>query len=113
MDPSTPPPDGPKIEPEMAAYLGELGMFVVAENSGRWFDKALEQVAKLRGWEGTGEDLRIALVPIIGEPHKPNAWGALINSAIKSGYLTRTGERRKMRTRKSHARTTDVYVSAE
>ncbi len=109
----TGPSDHPTPDQKEAERLRDRGLYTVAVKAAPWFDKALEQVAGLRGWEGTGEDLRIALVPIIGEPHKPNAWGALINSAIKSGYLTRTGERRKMRTKKSHARTTDVYVSAE
>jgi len=90
----------------------DIALGVVAENSGPWFPRACEAVSKLVGWEGTGEDLRLLIAPIVGEPHKPNAWGALINTAIKREYLFRTGERRHMRTMRSHARMTDVYRSA-
>lgn len=89
----------------------DIALEVVAANSGKWFPRAFEQVTKLKDWEGTGEDLRLLISPIVGEPHKPNAWGALINTSIKRECLFRTGERRHMRTVKSHARTTDVYRS--
>lgn len=89
----------------------DIALGVVAENSGKWFDVAEGEISKLRNWEGTGEDLRLLITPITGEPHKPHAWGALINVAIKRKYLFRTGERRHMATVRSHARMTDVYRS--
>jgi len=82
----------------------------VTGNAGVWFDIALRYVAYLpKGWRGTGEDLRLYLIPAIGAPHSPNAWGALVAQAMQKGMLLRTGERRAMRTMKSHARRTDVY----
>lgn len=104
--------DGPDYRQALNAHdARDIALGVVAENSGAWFPRACEAVAKLSNWEGTGEDLRLLIAPVIGEPHKPNAWGALINTAIKRKYLFRTGERRHMVTVRSHARMTDVYRS--
>lgn len=91
----------------------DSGMAQVAENTGDWFDAACVQVARLRDWSGTGEDLRLRLLEVVGPPHSANAWGALIAHAIRSGWLRRTGERRPMQTVRSHARRTDVYESAD
>jgi hypothetical protein len=61
-------------------------------------------------WIGTGEDIRkMAMV----QPHSPNAWGAVINTGIRRGWLAHTGEYRKMRQASSHARETRVYVRTE
>lgn len=83
----------------------------VAINSGGWFVAAMQIVMRLpAGWTGTGEDLRVHHVqPVIGEPHKPEAWGSLVSQAKRQGWLACTGERRAMKVRKSHARMTDVY----
>ncbi len=60
-------------------------------------------------WTGTGEDLR-KLVPEQVVPHHHNAWGALILDAARKGLISRTGERRRMSERSSHARGTDVWT---
>lgn len=41
--------------------------------------------------------------------HHPNAWGAFINSALRSGLIEPTGKYRAMRDRRSHGRETRVY----
>jgi hypothetical protein len=87
-------------------------------------DEALELVArnaenfmvlgmiKIRSMDGevTGEDIRIKLSECGIKPHHHNAWGALINSAIRHGILQATGEYRHMRVKSSHARRTPVYI---
>ena len=67
-----------------------------------WNDNALTQVETLPiGWQGTGEDVRLQLN--IPEPHHPNAWGAMIRSAISRKLLQPTGVYRKTKTFKNHA----------
>ncbi len=85
----------------------------VAENSNQdgWWDEACTEVQKLRAWTGTGEDLRLLLSRMIGSPHDDHAWGALVANAKRNGWLIETGERRKMHTKKSHSRKTDVLRS--
>lgn len=92
----------------------DAGLDLVSENANAdgWWDEACDCVRSLRDWTGTGEDLRLRLRRFIGDPHDEHAWGALTARAVKQGWLVRTGERRKMRTRKSHSRKTDVYRSS-
>ncbi len=90
----------------------DAGMAIVADNTGDWWEWACEIVSELQGWSGTGEDLRDCVTFKIGKPHSPNAWGALVSRAVKTGWIVRTGERRKMKSARSHARSTDVYRSA-
>jgi len=75
-----------------------------------WQRAALERVVRLPpGWEGTGEDIRLHVLGTgLVLPHDPHAWGALINNCQIKGVLEKTGERRKMKTKTSHARSTDV-----
>lgn len=98
-------------DPDESAAARDEALDRVAENAGDWWTIACRHVAGLRGWQGTGEDLRLQLRPVIGEPHSPNAWGALVAHAVRCGWLHRTGERRPMRLVRSHARMTDVYRS--
>lgn len=84
----------------------------VADNSGDWITDARLAVTKdvPMGWTGTAEDLRLLLTEGgLRAPHHHNAWGALINGCVPR-LLRRTGQWRSMRTRKSHARQTPVYV---
>jgi hypothetical protein len=86
------------------------GMSRVAKNSGDWMSKALDAVKALpAGFEGTGEDIRLKIEPRCGKPHHHNATGALIRTAINRGML-RYVAHRQMKTEKSHARSTPVYV---
>lgn len=88
----------------------------VASRSGKWMPAAMAALRKCRGihrWpQGfTGEELRHRLL-LDGcpRPHHHNAWGALINQAVRIGLVQATGERRNMRGPRSHARSTSVYV---
>lgn len=69
-------------------------------------------IVMIRGLSGevTGEDIRIRLTAAGIKPHHHNAWGSLINEAIKLGILQPTGEYRHMRVKSSHARRTPVYT---
>lgn len=63
------------------------------------------------GWEGTGEDIRrVYYRHHTLKPHHNNAWGGVINGAIRNGYLVKTGKRPHMKQTSSHARSTDRYV---
>ena len=63
-----------------------------------------------RGWEGTGEDIRrVYFRSNTLKPKHHNAWGGVINSAVRSGVLVKTGKRKGMIASRSHSRTTDVY----
>jgi len=67
------------------------------------------------GWANTergftGEDIRVALTTMVGNPNSPNAWGALIAFAIRRNVIEATGAYRKMKCVTSHARRTMVYT---
>lgn len=81
----------------------------VAANSKGFHPTALAIVSGMGAWTGTGEDLR-KIVSLQVEPHHHNAWGALILDAARKGLISRTGERRRMGERSSHARETDVWT---
>jgi hypothetical protein len=86
----------------------------VATNNRTWMRDALRMMRGLPAGElGTAEDigrrLRWAGLP---NPTDPGAWGALIMQAIQKGLIVNTGKRRKMKARKSHARSTAVYRKA-
>jgi hypothetical protein len=87
----------------------DAALDLVAENSGRWIYEARAAVIALpTGWKGTGEDIRLKLSKWGLVPHSPNAWGALINSCIKSGLLEGI-DYDKMKDPRSHSRETKVY----
>ena len=56
------------------------------------------------GWIGIGEDIQQIIIPKIGEPHKPNAWGAVWMHAARLEYIEYTGVHLNMRKPGSHAR---------
>ena len=86
------------------------GMQQVAENARPYTQQAAELIARINpGTEWTGEDIRIHVESKIGKPHHHNAWGAIINTAVRGKVLVKTGVYRKMKTPKSHARATPVY----
>jgi hypothetical protein len=57
----------------------------------------------------TGEDVRVAIVNTVGEPHHHNAWGAMIKSAVKQRLIIPTGKWRPMKLPQSHARVSPIY----
>ncbi len=85
----------------------------VVGNAQPWSDRAAAEIRKMKNWRGTAEDLRHALRLIVGEPHHPNAWGGLIMNSVRRGELYKTGQLRKMRDPKSHARMTPVYSTGD
>jgi hypothetical protein len=93
-----------------AEQLRDDALNQVRLNADDWFMDAMFVIVRLEsGWTGTGEDIRFVIREKLPPPHSQNVYGALIFNALRSGYIVRTGERRKMRGAKSHARTTDVY----
>jgi hypothetical protein len=90
----------------------------VKNNNEQWMALALVQLRQFAlshdAWANTehgitGEDIRFMLLPHIGHPTTPKAWGALIGAAIKQGIIEATGAYRKMKDVRSHSRKTPVY----
>lgn len=82
----------------------------VEGNAGDWMEKALAAVTLLdSGRLMTGEDIRVAIVKDVGEPHHHNAWGAMIKNAIKQRLIVPTGKWRHMKLPQSHARNSPIY----
>ena len=83
----------------------------VADHSQPWMDRALAFLPLLRVEFSTvtGEQVRLWLEKRLEPPHHHNAYGALINTAIKRGILIPTGCLVPMAVKKSHARKTPVY----
>jgi len=65
--------------------------------------------ARPPGWLGTTEDVRIAVVPLVGEAAHPNAWGAVMNDAREKGWIVSTGVRPRSKMPQNHARRSDRY----
>jgi hypothetical protein len=88
----------------------DAAMAAVAAKAGSWMAEAMAAVELLPvDWTGTGEAMRIVLVNSgLTPPHHHNAWGALVNCALKRGLLGYTGEVDHMKTKKSHARRSPV-----
>jgi hypothetical protein len=85
----------------------------VSDNAGEdWHTAAMRVFRELPQGEFTGEDIRIACLVKGVIPHHHNAWGAFIMGLIRSGLVTKTGKRTKMKAPKSHARETDIYRKA-
>jgi hypothetical protein len=99
-------------EPSAAKAARDEALERVTESGGDWQDRALLMLRRLPpGFEGTGEAFRLRLITDgLDKPHHHNAWGALIRHAIRLGHLQDTGKMAHMRTVRSHARKTPVYV---
>jgi hypothetical protein len=90
----------------------------VDENNQNWMALALLQLQQLARSHGswantehgvTGEDIRVMLLPHVGHPNSPNAWGNLTMQAVRKKLIVATGEYRPMKDVRSHARKTPVY----
>ena len=80
-----------------------------------WFNRALRIIDRMR-WElneFTGEDLRGEIEARMEPAQKPQVYGALINRAVKLGYLVHTGAYAPMLRKQSHGRETKVYRSGK
>ena len=97
-----------------ARRLRDMALERVELNSQEWAAKALELIGTLRRYPGgfTGEAFRIAIENQIGPIPHPNLMGAVIMRAVKTGLIKKSGRYAPMKTPKSHARETAVYVSA-
>ena len=92
---------------ETAHDLKDHGITRTLAANGGWNEAAISAIAALPvGWIGTGEDIRVRVGE---EPAHPNAWGALINRALKADLIYPTGEYRPMTAKASHGRRTPVY----
>lgn len=87
------------------------GMERIAANNREWAFFAMAELHKVpSGWVGLPEDLWPVLIERLGKPTRPNIFGYLISEAERRGLLVKTGRRRPMRKRSSHARMTDEYM---
>lgn len=101
---------GTLFTPPPAAARRDTALAQVAEGAGPSFlERVREVLAGMDQPEFTGEDLRVQCVEAGVEPHHHNAWGATINTLVRSGQLVPTGDYAAMRTSKSHARRTPIY----
>jgi hypothetical protein len=97
-------------DPNAAKKARDAALARVRQNGGDWREKALCALYLIPGFEGTAEDIRLKLqIKRLEPPHHHNAWGEMIKAALAQKMIIPTGQRRKMRTRKSHARETAVY----
>lgn len=87
----------------------DKGIAKVTERSESWQEKAVALLHAYPEDQAISEELRVWLSDRIGEPHHHNATGAMIKRAIRHGVIERTGQWRKCRTKKSHARESPVY----
>ena len=85
----------------------------VENNNQGWVAEALrycETSPALRSMrEFSGEDLRVAIAPHIGQPRSPHAWGLVTRYLMERGVIVPTGSYKHMRSEKAHARLTRCY----
>lgn len=82
----------------------------VAANAEPWTEQALKAISRSHmPATFTGEDIRRLVTDAIGSPHHPNAFGALVNLAVRRGMIAKTGQWTAMTGPKSHARQTPLY----
>jgi hypothetical protein len=99
---------------EYAEAARNRAMRQVEQNNGEWFSIALLQIEQLGKRECqpemTGEDIRHTVEPAIGKPTHPNAWGAVIATAVRRKLIFDTGRVGRMTSITSHARKTTIYA---
>jgi len=102
------------FENNIAKSFRDEGLLTVYQNSKTWSDAAFKALLDLRSENNlstfTGEDLRFQIAKKIGNPHHPNAWGALIMKAVKGDLIINTGKYVPMKSPRSHACKKPVYV---
>lgn len=99
-----------QIDLEEAIAAKKKALEKVADNSGDFVADALAAIRELPAGRYTGEDFRIALEERGVKPHHPNAWGALTSIAARRKIIEATTSMRAMRSKKSHARLTRVWL---
>ena len=95
-----------------AETLRDEALERVLRNAGEWYPRAFAQamteIARRPGESKTGEQLRLLVYRVVGEPHHHNVWGAVTRELIKIGMLEEIGSEH-MTTPKSHGRRTPLY----
>ena len=86
--------------------LRDVGLSLVSKaGKSAWHRAAVAEVFQLpQGWIGIGEDIKKFVIPKIGEPHDPHAWGAVWMHASRLKYIEKTGLHPNMKKASSHAR---------
>lgn len=94
-----------------ATEARDVGLEQVRESNSVWCAEALVAVKALPdGMFFTGERLRHYLIGIgVSQPRHHNAWGALVMTACRRGYIEKTGVLIHMGDRRSHGRLTPEY----
>ena len=91
----------------------DKGLARTKTNNEGWLETALrycETSPQLRAMkEFSGEDLRVAISPHVGQPRSPHGWGLVARYLMERQVIVPTGGLKHMRTEKSHARLTRVY----
>lgn len=87
--------------------LRDEGMALTLEHeSDDWQDHYRRLAIKLipTGWTGLAEAVRFRLLEAgLGNPHKPNCWGAAMSGLIRQGYFTKVKDYAQPVDPKSHA----------
>jgi hypothetical protein len=76
--------------------LKQAGIDLVTDNNIAWMTKAIDAArAHLPDGLLMAEDFRRILLPHVGAPENPNAWGALVRHCRRMKIVEPTGEYRK------------------
>ena len=83
----------------------------VTDHNVNWMRDAIAFVASWVREQGDfiGEDVRHAVSRHLGAPKHHNAYGALVSQCVRLNIIEPTGEHRRMKDVKAHARETRVY----
>jgi hypothetical protein len=94
---------------EDARSARDAGLDLVEANNNAWMIQALAMIRDTAFADMIGEELRFTLRALgLPKPRHHNAWGALINTALRRGYIVKTGAYSQMSSSRSHARSTPV-----
>ena len=100
---------------DTARAARDVGMARVRNNNPIYIKQARALIiTQLPAILGTGEDIRVKMMPFITvEPSSMNVWGSIISGLVKDGILADTGIQGQMKTKKSHARKSTIYHRTE
>jgi hypothetical protein len=93
--------------PPTGDLLRDEALAKVERSNSEWMEQALSAVRQMNfrhyGREVTGEEIRQYVSDRLPAPLSPNAWGALVATAVKRGWLVDTGRTAKPKDPRSHA----------
>lgn len=96
------------------ATLRDEGIEAVRLASRAWYEAAKRVVTfwllSKVGDHVTGEHITEFAKARLGDPNKPQIFGALVRALVQRGVLIETGKRVAMDNPSSHGRRTDLYV---